>query len=92
MTREIREVIGAPCCKFYNTDITHSNVKVLQRVVKVARARHGWRCNVVRDELNKPTWRLYIATRGLERSQLREVKQKQGPVKVLKSIVAELSK
>jgi len=82
--KTIREVIGTSCCRYYHTGITHPDLALLSRVAKIIRAKHGWNCHMVRDELATPTWRVYISDTKMSKPDLEQLKRKEGPAKVFK--------
>jgi len=87
MGKDIRATLETPCCTFYNTDVTSTDLELLSRAVNIARARYGWQFHVVEDALDEePVWRAYISGKVFTEEQLAEVKAQQGPVIVFKEI------
>lgn len=90
MSKDIRATLETPCCTFYDTGVTSTDLGSLQRVIGIAGARHGWQFHVVRDALDEePVWRVYISGKVLTEEQCAEVKAQQGPVIVFKEIFDE---
>lgn len=87
------DVLKTSCCTFYNTGITYSNLQILARVANIVKALYNWRLNIIRDELgDKPIWRVYISDAELSEEQIAQVKQRKGPVIILKRTIASLVK
>lgn len=89
--KDLREIIVTSCCTFYNTGITRNDLTPLSRVSNIAYARYGWRLNIIRDELDTPTWRVYLADTKLTGAEIAQLKCKTGPVTVLEEILNELA-
>lgn len=83
----IPDDVNTPCCWLLRAHIAHTNRELLVRVMNVARSLYGWRCKAFAFP---PKWHLYIAKEDLTKQQVAAVRQRCGPVSVLKAILEEL--
>ena len=81
---DVPETLFSPCCTWRRAYIQSEVLPLIEKVAKSAKARFGWKYTL---RAIPPYWQLYISEDDLTKEELEQMKQQEGPTKILQEMM-----
>jgi len=87
---KVPDEVKVPCCTYFRAHVECGDGFLIRQVAKQAAMIHGWKFHVLRDELDRRKFHLYISGKTLTGDELNAMKHQMGPTLELKRIMEDM--